>query len=268
MIILRRPHVRQPTQALQIDRGSKLGAACLAAVVPSIPFEAVSVKAILRGTNVGYEASEKGLGFRGSSSNSDIDMGATGGLSSIVSSGTAFTILLRAKVTTTTGQQYLIGDHDSSASNLSIRLQVSAGFWNAGFVDTSLADKVLSPGAASLGWHDIAIKHEPGVGGSISIDGSSEPGSGYDSTSFALNLASGTSFRIGSEGAWAVSNGFQGETAFFYMFKGDLFSEALALSRNPWSLFASRPVLTSHNAPPIFGTLGQFDPELRIAAWF
>ncbi len=47
--------------------------------------------------------------------------------------------------------------------------------------------------------------------------------------------------------------------------------EFQALYGNPWQLFAPLPRqmwAPAEYVPPPVGTLGQFDPELRIAGWF
>ena len=59
---------------------------------------------------------------------------------------------------------------------------------------------------------------------------------------------------------------------FFWANKSMSDQELCGLTLNPWKLFAPLPrrLWVPQTVPPapLYGTLGQFDPELRLAAWF
>lgn len=121
-----------------------------------------------------------------------------------------------------------------------------------------------------LGGGSYAICHA----NASSIKGASTTTLVQDTTATAPTIVGNQAVYLG----WAQRGSSQdnpavAEFTHFGALQADLdFAELRSLAANPWQLWAPEPrrlwaPSAAYVAPPV-GTLGQFDPEMRLAAWF
>jgi len=219
----------QPQGAAQIDKGIPLGRALRAAVLGSLGVELVRRKPINRASGVSRAATTGGIAYQHSPSNGNVDFGATGGLSTVIPSGSPLTIFMRVIVSTLGIRQGLITDHDAAGSNESLTVEITAANqWRASTFGG--ANEVLG-GTVTAGRHDVMVVHRPGTGNQLYVDGVS-----IGSASFATSLAAGSSLRLGSFGAFSTL-GFAGRTEALFIFDGDQSAQFNSLIANPWQVF-------------------------------
>ena len=214
-----------------VDQGSALGKALRASVVGSLKTELVRRKLIAYAAGVSQVATPQGVGLQHSTSNGNVDFGASGGLSTIVAPGKALTIFMRVYVTTLGIRQGLMTDHDVGGANESLTLEITAANqWRLSI--TGGASEVIG-GSVTAGWHDVMAVHRPSTGNELYVDRISLGGAGFPG-----NLVAGSSLRLGSFGAYPLL-GFAGRTAVCHIFEGDLSAQRFTLSANPWQVFRS-----------------------------
>lgn len=95
----------------------------------------------------------------------------------------------------------------------------------------------------------------------------------YTDTTAMAGWSAPDNYAIGGlyRAAWSVPMGAGGLHGPYLFNRYLTDTEVSEWMRNPWQVFAPPPRLVQAPASaalPVYGTLGQFDPELRLAAWY
>ncbi len=216
------------------DISNEFGRWLRAAVIGAAhKIEPISRKAVTYGSSVSKVSTRNGYATQHAATNSQVSLGATGGLGTIVPVGAAWSIFVRLQVTALGVRQIFVGDNNAAGAGNSFYVEfTAANVWRFEVATPVPSTKVVTGGTVTLGWHDVLVTYQPGTGTSMYVDGAM-----IGSIAFTDNLVSGTALRVGSAGLTNTIS-FQGRIAACYFF-GKVFTSAQrrALSDNPWQVF-------------------------------
>jgi len=227
---------QQPQSLLRIS-DSPISDGLVAFVNPATQYTSVLNKFVTYTGSASLAVDEYGYSYDCNETSSPIDIGAASGIQSILDQTKPWSIACKVKVTTLTDQT-IIGDHNTSADNLSFYLAslASGTFTLVGFKSDYTIGSQISGGSSSLGWHDILAVFSGGSNftAKLYVDGVLV---GTGSASSAQQ-ATGTALRLGMPGSYA-SAGFNGQIAYAAFFGLDKSQYVNQLKDNPWQLLST-----------------------------
>lgn len=252
-LTLQRRLNRQPQNVAVIDRSDSLGSNLAAAYTPSLLTNPVNGFRIGYGASVSRKASREGIASQHAAMNAAVDIGAPGGINTIVPPGTPISVFMRVYAVNTGVRQIFFGDYNSGGGAESFSIEINAsGNWRFSTWDSSATQRSSSGGLAADGWHDVWAIHVPGLGQWLYVDGQI-----IASTPYTSPLRNGVALRIGMPGL-ANLLGWQGLIAACFIFRGDQSSRILDMSANPWRVFAA-PIRTFR-----VGAVGALTGQLQL----
>jgi hypothetical protein len=248
-LILPQLYDEQPQEsAVPVDWSNPLAAGIVSLATPTVGDAARGKVASLSG-NATLAVSTQGRVWQGASANCPVDIGASGGLTSLVASGTSWTWYGRIFVSVLGVRQIFIGDYDTGGSNETFGFEIQASnVWRFQTANTTPEIIGVAGGAATLGWHDLIVTL-------------ATSGSGYDLSAYVDEVLVGTvnsplpirslgsAFRLMNAGAYTGGVSFQGLMVVSALWNRALPpAERMAVPANPWQLFEAPPLILSVSA--------------------
>jgi hypothetical protein len=225
----------QPQGLARIDWASLIGRSLVASANPGTPYTLGLNKPAVLASGASRVGSSQGIAFQHAASNGGVDIGASGGLASLVAPGNPFSIFLRIYVSVLGARQGLLGDDNSGGTGSAIDLEITAAnAWRLTIANVNSQQEGGTFGTVTTGWHDVLVTYVPLGTITLYVDGVS-----IGAGSSIATIRTGTSLRVGSFGAYP-SLGLQGRTVACHIFNRALSAaDAQALTANPWQLFAA-----------------------------
>lgn len=233
-LLLRQPRTSQPQGIAQIDQNNPLAVGLVEWVNPAAAFTAVRNKQLIKSSGTTLKPSPAGLAFQGSAASAQVDIGAPGGLRSIVGN-THFTLATRVYVSDASSDQRLIMDGASNGATPCVLLRISAGVWEVN-LQVDAINTGLTGGTVTVGWHDVVLINNFNTNWRLIVDGVVVATYNY---SGRTSLANGVGLRLMANGLYTPALGFRGQmvyAAFWNRAISD--AECKAVSSNPWQLAA------------------------------
>jgi hypothetical protein len=201
----------------------------------------VNKKPIVLGTNATKVISSQGKAWKGATTNSPVDIGATAGLNTIVDVTKSWSIATRIYVSQLGISQVFVADHASNAASMSVSLSIGATNTYVFTLYCNFSGSTsffVNGGTCTIGWHDILVTYD--VNGSgfnqyLYVDGVLI-GSNIQNTN-PLNTLAAARLRLCSTGIYTTSTNFPGQMLYCAFFNENLGGYAKTLADNPWQLF-------------------------------
>lgn len=223
---------RQPKLNLPIS-SEPIADGLVAFANPATRFTAGLNKPAIQSGNAGYGLDNQGCYWKGAASNSPIDIGAPGGIGSILDQTKPWSFATRIYVSDTSTAQFFASDMDSAANNRGFELVVNVGYFGlygySGAIDTGVVWAL--PG---VGIYDILAVYSGGASWTVTlyvngilIGTSAASGSTQNA---------GTALRLCNPGTYTGGFGGLGNVYYFAIFRGDKSIYAKQLAINPWQL--------------------------------
>lgn len=217
---------------------SGIGSGLKSIIYAQSDFDSITKKRLSIGLSTIPENHKNGTEWHGNANtNVAIDIGASGGIGTVVDQTKPWSLACRVYVNTTSALQIICGDYNAYISNISFRLvQNSDNTWRVETYNTVGAlINAVAGGTVTVGYHDIFVYFSGGTNFNVSMWVNGD----YAATSSNATVAmhAGGNFRWMAGGLYNLGNGFRGRLVFGAIFQGDKSDYAKKLAVNPWQLF-------------------------------
>lgn len=204
------------------DYGNPFARNLVSLIAPASKVDSVRKKAITISGNASYATTPQGIVWSGTTTNCPVDIGASGGLDTILDVTKPWSWAGRINVTLLGTRQIYVGDFNVGGGGSSISFeQTASNQWYALAVNTAPAQVIVSSGAVTLGWHDVLISSTGGSGFRLYlyVDGALI---GYADSASAYQQATGQNLRLMNPGLYPSGVAFAGQMLYSAFFNADV----------------------------------------------
>lgn len=243
ILALPQANSRQPQGVTQLQRSNQLCAGIASLLNMATKQDVVTRKVWTLESGASVRPLDGSMNLLCGAGPDGIKPPVTGGVGTVVS-GTAYTLMLLARVNSLGTRRILLADYDVTGATAGISIeQTAANTWWLQHINTFPQQVPVAASSASVttGWHWLEIVFAQSVAFDAYVDGVNIT---HDVSSAITNpRRSGPDYRIGRPGAYPGLP-FDGDIAFHGAWNRRLSDqERAAIRANPWQLFANGPNL-------------------------
>ncbi len=222
----------QPRQAYPIAN-TDLSKGLVSLAIPAIRYDLKSRKPVTHSGNTVLSQDFQGRHWQGASANSPVDIGVTGGISTLLDQTKEWSIAFRIYISDITTGQFVVSDMDAAGNNKGVEVLINAGSLIVGgyYSTTGLGNVYTLPGT---GMYDVLATFTSGTAWTTTlyVNGALIGTTGAASG----NVNAGTTLRLCNPGAYTGGSALLGKLYYCAFFQGDKSRYARALANDPWSL--------------------------------